>query len=338
MPRRKKQTKGAPKELVRVATAPAAVEKTPRPVRETVVIHTTRERKRNAGLAANPLINGAVMAGGSVAGGAASVIVTENTGLDPMLAGVATGSAALGLAQLVKKVPLAKNALTAASMGAAGLVGIHLIARHYAKKSATKPQHATSTQHTSSADLHAARARMADGGAPVTRAELNDALSAMADRQNQTCDLITALHSEIKSVVAETQTQKGTATPSATTTTHDPSAPTSNLIRLRYVREADPETYERNAYGGMDERDADAIDTYERNAYGGMDERDADVIDTYERNAYGEERDASIDERDAYVEERDAVPDERDAYVEERDAAPDERDAFVEERDAVAEE
>jgi hypothetical protein len=320
MPRKKKKRE-SPKELVRVAEA--AVAKAPRPVRETVVIHTTRERKRNAGLATNQLASAAAMATGSVAGGAASVVVAEKAHMDPFWAGIVTSGASLALAQLAKKVPLANKGLMAASLGAGGLCGVQLIASYYARKQKEAKGHDASAKNEK---------RHADGGDNVTRHELNDALSRTADEHKQsTTDLMTAFREEIKAdmraVIAEMSSP--------------PAKQPSNVIRVQSFRR-DDEGYERNAYGGEDERNADFADErnaeyaerdaapWERDASG--DERDADP----ERDAAGDERDAAPWERDAAGDERDADP-ERDAAGEERDAGIEERDAYVDERDAGAE-
>jgi hypothetical protein len=317
MAKRKSKKRESPKQLVRVAEAAATVAKT-RPVRETVVIHTTRERKRNAGFDRNSFASAAAMGGGSVVGGAASVVVAEKAKLDPFWAGLVTGGTTLALAQLTKKIPLANKALIGASLGAGGLCGVQLIASYYAKK-----------QHADQAKAHDTTAkkdekRKADGDS-VTRTELNDALSKTAEEHKATTsDLMTALREEIKADIRSVMAEPQPAS--------QPAKPPTNVIRVASFRGAGDEGYERNAYGGEDERNAHFA--VERDA--GADERDAGP--PWERDADGE-RDAGADERDADPEwERNA--EERDASAEERDADPEwernaeERDAGAGERDA----
>jgi hypothetical protein len=311
---RKRKKRESPRELVRVAEAAGAVTKA-RPVRETVVIHTTRERKRNAKLDGASLANAAAMGGGSVAGGAASVVVAEQAKLSPFWAGVVTGGTTLALSQLAKKIPLANKALVGATLGAGGLCGVQLVANYYARK--MKADQAAKGHDSSSKN----EKRHADGD-NLTRQELNDRLAKTAEEQKQTTtDLMTAFREEIKSdmraVIAEMQAPSPKQ-----------SQPT-NVIRVQQFRR-DDEGYERNAYGNEDERNAEFAD--ERNAE--FVERDADPR---ERDASGDERDAAGDERDASGDERDASGDERDADGE-RDAAGDERDADPWERDASGDE
>lgn len=311
MARRKKRE--SPKALVQVAEAAATK---PRPVRETVVIHTTRERKRNAGLATNQLASAAAMATGSVAGGAASVVVAEKAHMDPFWAGLVTSGASLALAQLAKKVPLANKGLLAASLGAGGLCGVQLLASYYARKQREAKGH----------DAPAKTEKRHADGDNVSRHELNDALAKTAEDQKQsTTDLMTAFREEIKADMRAVMVEMSSS----------PKQQPSNVIRVQSFRR-DDDGYERNAYGTEDERNADFSD--ERNAE--YAERDADP---WERDAGGDERDAAGDERDADPWERDASGDERDGdpdwerNADERDAGFEERDAFVDERDAGVE-
>jgi hypothetical protein len=272
------------------------------------------------------MVNKLAMAGGSIAGGAASVFVAEKSGLPPLWAGVATGGASIAASTLIKN-PLAKDALFAASLGAGGLVGVQLLASYIARK-AQQPQQSQQKP---------AEKRHADGD-PVTRGELNAALSQMADKQTQACDLITALHDEIKHVISE---QAKPVEPPKPTATAQPVRPT-NLYPIFRSAAGDDERnafgddeYMRNAYGSDEERNAFVEDEYQRNAYGADEERNAFVEDEYQRNAYGgdEERNAYVeDERNAFVdEERNAGDDERNAFVEEeRNAGEDERNASEE--------
>jgi hypothetical protein len=312
MPRKKsKKREPSPTTIERVAESPIAKS---RPVRETVVIHTTRERKRNAGVDSKTLANAAAMGGGSVAGGAASVVVAEKAKLDPFWASVVTGGTTLALAQLAKKIPLANKALIGASLGAGGLCGVHLIASHYAKRQqASQPK-----PHPESSARPSEEKRSADGD-NVARTELNDALTKAAETQKQTTlDLITALREEIKADVRAVmaEAQPGKATP-------------PNLIPVSSFRSAGDEDYERNAYGEEDERNAEYADDGDAEADW---ERNAEYADEWERNAeFGEERDADGEERDWDGEERDADAEKRDADAEERDWDGEERDASAEE-------
>ena len=305
------------------------------------MIHTTRERKRNA--------SGGVLDGkagtlipilGGIAGGTAAVLAGRRFNTHPGL--VAAGTASAGLAAMsFGKQPWLRQAGAGCVVGAAVVGAVPLVVGAFDKH----PQQQQQGQATPRpAPLH----RMAEGDGYVTRGELNDALGKLADshretQKQQTCDLMTALRDEIRKVVAEGPNGPGLPASSTSTAQPLPSRP-SNVYPLfppprvtNDMRGADGDEYVRNAYGD-DIRDAVA-DEYERNAYGD-DIRDASV-DEYERNAYGDDmRDASVyDERDASVyDERDAgAYDERDASVyDERDAgAYDERDASVyDERDA----
>jgi hypothetical protein len=276
-----------------------------KPQTETVVIHTTRERKRNAGGGLADKGGALVPILGGVAGGVATVYGAEKFGLSPVAAAGVGVAAGLGLGSATK-TPWMKQALMGVAIGAGTLGGLQLIAS--AKSHAVAAPKPANTNNK----------RQAEGDGYVTRQELNDALSKLADshkadlkeqQKQQTCDLLTALRDEIKKVVAETQK------PQATT-----SAGIPRIYPLYPVRGAADDDYTRNAYAVDDERNAMLDDEYTRNAYGD-EERNAFAYDEYSRNAYGDE------ERNAYAdEERNAVGDEeRNAYGDE------ERNAFVEE-------
>lgn len=319
------------------ATAPPAAHH--KPATETVVIHTTRTRKRDA--------SGGSLAGkagpvlpilGGIAGGAATVFATSKLNAHPVAiaAGAAIGGMALAAAS---KTPWIKQAAMGAAIGAGTLGGVTLVGHMLAPKPAAA---SSPPPKKRGADGE----RDADGAADgfVTRTELNDALSKLADshketQKQQTCDLLTALRDEIKKVIAE-----GPNGPGVPTTSPPPPPPkpsTSMPMRFTYPytppRSAEGDEYHRNAYG-EDLRDAIAYDEYTRNAYGedlrdavGYEERDAAVYDERDAGLYDERDAAGYDERDAAgYEERDAVAyEERDAPAyEERDAAPyEERDA-----------
>ena len=186
-------------------------------------------------------------------------------------------------------------------------------------------------------DLIEGNAQLLDGDTAshpfVTRDELNQALAHLADKNDdqhkQTCDLMTALHDEIRKVVTESQPQRPLATqppPGSMPVRTQPASSAQFLYPLRRSaavwedeRNAGDDDYMRNAYGDDLERNADfdernaAVDEYERNAYGEEYERNAFVDD--ERNAYADEE-RNADERDADVDDRNAALDERDAEVE----------------------
>jgi hypothetical protein len=259
-----------------------------------------------------------INAGASLAGGAASVVVAEKAGLSPTWAGVATAGGAIALSSLPKD-PRWKEALYAAGLGAGGIVGVQLFAEWMAKRKLE--EHKQQQQP--------AQKRQADGDAApyVTRAELNDALSHLADKsaaqqKQATCDLLTALREEIKRVVVDMQPG----------TTRPPSAarPASSTGAEPYMYPFHPAATRGAAFEGDFMRNAED----ERNAF--IDEG---------RNAYiDQQRDAFIDEeRNAFVdEERNALVDEeRNAFLdEERNALVDEeRNAFLdEERNALVDE
>ena len=272
--------------------------------------------------------------GGALAGGGATLLVAEKAGLSPAWAGAATGGLALAGSALLPN-PALKDACFAAGLGGMGVAGVQLLAGYYTKRQ----QEAKGSAPTAKPGK-----RQADGDTAshpfVTRDELNQALAQLADKNDdqhkQTCDLMTALHDEIRKVVAEPQPQRPQATqlpPGSMPVRTQPASSAQFLYPLRRSaaawedeRNAGDDEYMRNAYGDELERNADfdernaAVDEYERNAYG----------EEYERNAYvDDERNAFVDdERNAYTdEERNA--DERDADVEDRNAALDERDADV---------
>jgi hypothetical protein len=276
-----------------------------RPQREVIEIHTTRERKRNAaaggGVFGNPRVNKVLLMGGALAGGGATLLVAEKAGLTPAWAGAATGGLALAGSAFLKD-PNLKDACFAAGLGGMGVAGVQLLASVYAKKKQeeTHPQPAKGKRQ--------ADATPTADHPFVTRDELNDALAQIADKSadqhKQTCDLMTALHDEIKKVINE-----GTA----------PTAPLPP---------------ERNAYSDEAERNAGVVDEYMQSAYGGRnfgdDERNAAIVDEYMQSAYGG-RNFGDDERNAFID------DERNAGDDERNASDDERNADVAyERDADA--
>jgi hypothetical protein len=343
MPRKKKSR------VVRGAPPSTATEKEPRhkPQIETVVVHTTRERKRNAsgGGLADKAGSTLVPVLGGLASGTAAVIATQKWNAHPGL--VAAGTAAAGIAAMTfAKQQWLRQAGAGAVVGAAVVGAVPHIVGAFRK---TAPHHDAQPKPQASNVQ-----RMAEGDGFVTRGELNDALGKLADshketQKQQTCDLLTALRTEIRGVIAEGPNGPGlpAASSASALPPSKPGAVAPQYTSLfRPGRGADVDDYTRNAYGD-DIRDAEA-DDYTRNAYG-EDVRDAEG-DDYSRNAYGDdirdagtydERDASVyDERDADRYERDALPyDERDASVyDERDADGYERDASVyDERDADGE-
>ncbi|HEY2746784.1 MAG TPA: hypothetical protein VGL86_19280 [Polyangia bacterium] len=269
---------------------------------------------------------------GGLAGGTAAVIATQRFHANPSL--VAAGAAAAGLAAMtLGKQPWLRQAGAGAVVGAAVVGTVPHIVSAFSKHAPHREAQAPARPQPTNAEQ-----RAAEGDGFVTRQELNDALGKLADshketQKQQTCDLLTALRSEIRQVIADGP--NGPGLPAAESSPALPSKASGApqyTSPLRPTRDANGEDYERNAYGD-DIRDAEA-DDYTRNAYGD-DIRDADA-DDYARNAYGEDmRDASAyDERDANTyDERDA--DERDADGYERDASTyDERDADAYERDA----
>jgi hypothetical protein len=234
---------------------------------------------------------------GGVAGGVATVYGAEKFGLSPVAAAGVGVAGGLGIRSAVKS-PMMKNAMLGVAIGAGTLGGLHLVANVRAAQ-ATQPKPSANTQHGGK--------RQAEGGDGfVTQQQLNDALGKVADQHKETCDLMTALRAEIRSVVAGDDTHVRTTNP-----VRSP-GPTPGGVPHQYT------LYPRGA-AVDDERNAFVEDEYMRNAYSD-DERNAYVEDEYMRNAFVE------DERNAFVEdERNAfVEDERNAYVD------DERNADVE--------
>ena len=246
------------------ALPPAREPPAPKPSRETVVIHTTRERRRNAG--GSPLGDkgGAIVPlVGGVAGGVATVYGAEKFGLTPLTAAGVGVAAGLGL-QAATKSPLMKQALMGVAIGAGTLGGLQLIAN--ARAQAAKPAAPPSSKK-----------RQAEGDGFITRDELNDALSKLAEAQKsdmkeqqkrQTCDLLTALRDEVKRIVADTQRPLP----------QRPTAPPLYFVRRQADGAADSDVAERNAVG---------VDDYMTNAYGS----DASV----ERNADGDSEAAELE-------------------------------------------
>jgi hypothetical protein len=233
-----------------------------------------------------------VLAGGAVAGGAATVIIAEKAGLTPLMAGVATSGTALAASTIVQN-PMIKDALLGASLGAGGLVGVQMFAKWWAERKAK--------EHTDGAAKD--KKRQAADADVISRDELNRALAEYAERHGGAlkaahCDLLAAMREEMRAIVAEES--KAKVTPVSRAASGDDE-------RNAYV----DDEYARNAYGD-EERNAGVDDEYARNAYGD-EERNAGVDDEYWRNGYGDE------ERNAYGDE------ERNAYGdEERNAGVDE--------------
>jgi hypothetical protein len=317
------------------STAPPAHVPRHRPVTETVVIHTERKKTRNADGGGSLIGKGAalpIIAG--VAGGAATVYATSKLNWHPVAVAGAGAAAGLAVAASAKK-PWLRQAGMGAAIGAATLGGVQLVGSLLAPK----PAHAAATPSGKPKRAADGDEREAEGDGLVTRKELNDALSKIANVQKegqkqQTCDLMSALRDEIKKVLAEGPS----GAPAAPVPQPRPAQAQSAATFTYPFRAADGDDYARNAYGDFDERNAYGEDEYTRNAYGDFDQRDADP-DVY-RDAYGDEyRDAYGD--DEYA--RNAYGDEyRDAYGgdEYRDAYGDEyRDAYGdEERNAYGEE
>jgi hypothetical protein len=326
-------------------------------VTETVVIHTERKKTRNADGGGSLIGKGAalpIIAG--VAGGAATVYATSKLNWHPVAVAGTGAAAGLAVAATAKK-PWVKQVGMGAAIGAATLGGVQLVGSLLAPKPAQAAQ-APAGKPKRSAD---GDEREAEGDGLVTRKELNDALSKIANVQKegqkqQTCDLMSALRDEIKKVLAEGPS--GAPVPPATPPTRPVQSAT---FTYPFVRAADGDDYARNAYGDFDERNAYGEDEYTRNAYGDFDQRDADPDvyrdaygdeyrdaygdDDYARNAYGDEyREAYGDDdyaRNAYGDEyRDAYGDDdyaRNAYGDEyREAYGDEeRNAYGEELQAA---
>jgi hypothetical protein len=338
----------AKKKKARVAREPTTtttVTKKPRaaiehynPRREVIEIHTKTEKNRNA--------SGEVFGGrgtllpilGGVAGGTAAVMASQKWSAHPGL--VAAGAAGAGLlAMTMGKQSWLRQAGAGAVVGAAVVGAVPLVVGAFQSSPQQQAAHAPSPT-----PQKAAPHRGADGTGDgfITRQELNDALSKVADQQKQGhCDLLSALD-DIRKIVANAEEQQDRALPAQRPPQILPAATTAQaramFDRTSLTRAADgDDTYARNAYGdeyernayGDDERNA-TVDEYERNAYGDEGERNADLdernaaVDEYERNAYGDEY-----ERNAFVDdERNADLDERNAFVD------DERNADLDERNA----
>lgn len=230
-----------------------------------------------------------------LAGAGGAIVATvgaEKLGINPAIA--AWGTAAIGAATALGTHGIVRQVAT--GVGAAGvcLGALQLIAnaRHTSSKKAEEQQKSQAQ----------AQKRQAEADGYITRAELSDALAKSAEQQKQaqqqtSCDLLTAIRTEIKQVVDEMRPQ----------TTAQPQAPTNGAKRNAF------DDYERNAFGE---------DSYERNAYGEDWERNAFVVDEdYLRNAYGDdwERNAIVDEERnaAFDDERNAGDEERNAVGEE---------------------
>jgi hypothetical protein len=244
---------------------------------------------------------------GGIAGGVATVYGAEKFGLSPVAAAGVGVAGGLGIRSAVKS-PMMKNAMLGVAIGAGTLGGLHLVANVRAAQ-ATQPKPSANTQHGGK--------RQAEGGDGfVTQQQLNDALGKVADQHKETCDLMTALRAEIRSVVAGDDTHVRTTNPVRSPGPMPGGVP--HLYTLYPTTRGAAIDDERNAYV-EDEYMRNAYSDEERNAYV-EDERNAYVEDEYMRNAY------SDDERNAFVdEERNAfVDDERNAYVD------DERNADVE--------
>jgi hypothetical protein len=264
---------------------------------------------------------------GGVVGGGLTVWGSSRLNWHPVAVAGAGAIAGIAVAKTAK-TPWIKQAGIGAAIGAAALGGVTLAGPLLQPRPTTVAQNQPPPGRKRGADGE----RDAEGSDGfVTRAELNDALSKLADshkevQKQQTCDLLTALRDEIKKVVSEGPNGPGA---SATATPLPPKAmaPPYTFFPPRVtndLRSAEGDEYARNAYGD-EMRDA-AVDEYHRNAYGD-DIRDA-VADEYQRNAYSDERDAAgYDERDAgaYDERYAAGYDERDAGgYDERDGDPSE--------------
>ena len=273
---------------------------------------------------------------GGVVAGTGAVIAAQKWSQHSLLAAGLIGAGGLAALSAGKKTPWLAQAGAGAVIGATVIAAVPYVVGAIGKtpmaQAPPKPQ----------------ALRGADGADGfVTRDELNDALSKVADQQKQGhCDLLFALD-DIRKIVANAEQQQYRQLPSATSTSSGNSllaavSPTSGpqsaqgpKIVSRVIpfsvagRDGYDDTYARNAYGD-DERDGDgddernaAADEYTRSAYDDDDERDADGDDErnadedeYGRNAYGDdERDADgDDERDADGDERDADgDDERNA-------------------------
>jgi hypothetical protein len=262
-----------------------------KPHKETVVVHTTRTRERDASGGGLDLKGAILPMAAGIAGGAATVYATSKLNFHPVA--VAGGAAALGLiAAATLKSPTAKRAALGAAIGAGTLGGVTLVGSLFTPKPAATDK----------------GKRSADGDGFVTRTELNDALGKLADAHKETQmqatnELLSALRKEIKQIVDDTETNNKPASSPM------PRAPSMTMPFTGPLptRGADGDDYMRNAYGD-DFRDADG-DEYMRNAYGD-DLRDAAFYEERDAAGYYDERDAGgFDERDA------SGYDERDASV-----------------------
>lgn len=239
----------------------------------------------------SPIVPILAGAGGAVV----ATVAAEKVGLSPNVA--AWGTAAVGAATALGTKGVIRQVATGVGAAGACLGALSLFASARANAAA---------KHV---DQH--KKRQADEGY-VTKQELNDALSKMADGTKQAhCDLLTALDDRIKQVAG---VQPGPVT------SPKPQPTPGGVPRMYslYRGAGGEDEYMRNAYGDLDERNAEIFeernafgeDEYMRNAYGDLDERNAEIVD--ERNAYVD------DERNAYVdEERNADFEERNAYADE---------------------
>jgi hypothetical protein len=227
------------------------------------------------------------------AGGSAIAMLTaDKLGMNPNVA--AWGTAAVGAATALGTKGVIRQIAT--GVGAAGVCLGALQLFSSAKMEKAKKEAQAQQQK-----------RQADGDL-VTRTELNDALTRMAEQQKQgQCDLVTSLRDEVKKVVVETMRPQ-----------LPPATVSDRRLWAAPRAAAGDEDYARNAYGAEDERNAEIDDG-----------RNAAIEDEYTRNAYGDEyeRNAFVDdERNAFAEEeRNAFGDEyeRNAY------GDDERNARV---------
>ena len=257
------------------------------------MIHTTREKSRNASGGSVGERGVLLPLAGGIAGGTATVLAAAKFHWHPVAVAAAAAVGGFALASSTK-TPWMKQAAMGAAIGAGTLGGVTLAGQLMQPKA---PMAATPRP----------AARSADGDAAfITRQELQDALAKTADshkeqQKQQTCDLMTALREEIRRTVGTMDARKQSRS--------DPEqGPATFLHAVVPQKGASADDYMRDAYG---DEPRDAADYDERNAYGD---------DDYMRDAYGDEyRDA--DERDGSgYDERDAVAyddgDERDADFE----------------------
>ncbi len=160
----------------------------------------------------SPIVPIVAGAGGAVV----ASLAAEKLGLSPNVA--AWGTAAIGAATALGTQGVVRQ--VAVGVGAAGacLGAISLF---------------SSARAEAAKKLADQKKRQAEGDV-VTRAELNEALASVADQQKHQCDLLTALHSEIRKVTAE------------------PSPPPEYVRPVRHMpqwRGAEGDEYMRNAYG-----------------------------------------------------------------------------------------